>query len=748
MSAILHLMRWRKFRSGIALLTAVGVLTVLSLIVTSAAFIAKTDYRAAINFTDQVRARYIAEAGAARALAELKYGAQGARNELYDTAAEAWFAGLSGNFGAGTYTVSIADCGQLINLNDANASMLRMLFTLSGMSTLQAVFLAGSIIAQRTALGGKFATIEEMKLSAQANVNSMFNNVSSLLTVAGSADNGTGHTSRVFINVNTAPANVLKVVLIPLLSVPAEADAIVAAIVNRRTTNPFDGRNPDSTVNNFISARGEFVRYIDTLAIAAANKQAIFLYTDPNRNNDSPPAVSPSTYFSFDGGGCYQITSSGHCGGMQQRISMNVRVFDRWYQTTKAEFDQGVTYRATTRDNTPINVGVCYNGFTFQPANAQEISGAIKPGFWDDFSDNAYSLAEWLPIPNGLGTPSVINLTAGMLLTAYPGAFPTNRFPKIQLGMYNPGAPRWVWADAKIIMHVEDEVNGDYGRAGLPAAIVPFGWGAPVEPPPGEPADISITLERYMNSGWLQFRISDLDEVSAYISQRQPESGWTWKTSIWKYFAPVAPPDEKLSEELIISTMSGLWHDSVPAYVPDKTFHLLNIGNTATLQAHWATGSSTPVIAANIFLNRSDGVIALFGMDNCASMDNVRVIPRQSVFTSAASPNVGSVDWGTISAGVSFSPAAVAGTSEDVVLSTSFSENLAAVPAATYDPKTDAGLVKIPASGGAIPANAAGTIRYRLYLLSNHASLEEIPVVEDVTVTYLPQTAILYQKIN
>ncbi|MBU2062774.1 MAG: hypothetical protein KKF93_00080, partial [Candidatus Omnitrophica bacterium] len=83
-------------------------------------------------------------------------------------------------------------------------------------------------------------------------------------------------------------------------------------------------------------------------------------------------------------------------------------------------------------------------------------------------------------------------------------------------------------------------------------------------------------------------------------------------------------------------------------------------------------------------------------------------------------------------------------------LTTNFSggEDLTAIPG-SRDP---APASAVPASGGPIGGDTSADIEYRIYLFSGDGDLnnafKEQAVVEDVSVTYLPRTDIVYQCRN
>ena len=131
-------------------------------------------------------------------------------------------------------------------------------------------------------------------------------------------------------------------------------------------------------------------------------------------------------------------------------------------------------------------------------------------------------------------------------------------------------------------------------------------------------------------------------------------------------------------------------------------------------------------------------------------MDNVRIIPRQGIYTSADSDDVGNVEWGTISAGVTLSPGATAGPyggTEDLFLTTGFSGEDFSARDPGYDPTIDPAVNTVLARGGAISATGS-RVRYRAYLMTKSANLDQSVVLDDVIITYLPATKILSQRKN
>jgi type II secretory pathway component PulK len=229
----------RKFRypttkNGIAMIMALGVLTLLTLIGTTFAINSILEQKQAWKYVEKVKARYLAEGGLARAIVELKYGSQGVRANAVDTTAETWYSsGYSDSSffsGQGSYVVAVVDCASRINLNDQNTD-LRLSQILQNLNTIIGASLTTSDcdnIAYNRPYSGK----EEIKLylsGNQAQVNSKYAAIEPYVTIYGFVDcnvvNPIDLSTPVYhlqprapINVNTASQQVIQAVLTGLRS--------------------------------------------------------------------------------------------------------------------------------------------------------------------------------------------------------------------------------------------------------------------------------------------------------------------------------------------------------------------------------------------------------------------------------------------------------------------------------------------------------------------------------------------------
>ena len=120
------------------------------------------------------------------------------------------------------------------------------------------------------------------------------------------------------------------------------------------------------------------------------------------------------------------------------------------------------------------------------------------------------------------------------------------------------------------------------------------------------------------------------------------------------------------------------------------------------------------------------------------TMDNVRIVPDSGYFISQPLNLANAVEWGTISATVTLTPAANAD-SETITLQTSIDNGT------TWD----------ALSGDSITSSNNSSIRYRAVLQTRDNSTSgmgtlpyysDFPVLEDVFITYLPQTRYLYWR--
>ena len=216
----------RHSNYGFAIILSLGALTILTMIGTAMVLNVLSERRASSNYTAGLKAKYLAEAGVMRAIAELKFGNQGAFNDAIDSLGETALstgysnANLLGN--RGSYTVTVIDCASRINLNDqnSNARLSQMLQSLSAAISPSPGLTSGecdSIASHRP-----YAYKEEVMVKANIS-KTKYNAIANFITVYGYVDPTTVDPQDITtpyaiqprspVNVNTAPPEVLRAVL-------------------------------------------------------------------------------------------------------------------------------------------------------------------------------------------------------------------------------------------------------------------------------------------------------------------------------------------------------------------------------------------------------------------------------------------------------------------------------------------------------------------------------------------------------
>lgn len=314
-------------------------------------------------FLNDVRARLLARGGMHFAIAHLKYGPGGARDNFCDTRLEDWFytagagtllsqanivqtsfsglGALKENIDLGSNLVGhiylkVLDGASQININDTNPNLSNMLAQLPGMTAP----IAASVIAYRNTLPGARFTYEEQIMNAPSMTEALYAQIRDFITIDSWSDSKATTTyntasfatavsgsnaARSPINVNTAPREVLVAVLSPI--VPAQATTVVNAILLRVATTPFNSWQSFNT-------------FIDGLGIAQSARNTI-------KNNVNPNRIKSGTFtteFCFHSGGTYEIEVLAHVvrpnGTVVTRktLSSFVKIFEIAQHTLKNDF--------------------------------------------------------------------------------------------------------------------------------------------------------------------------------------------------------------------------------------------------------------------------------------------------------------------------------------------------------------------------------------------------------------------------
>ena len=406
-----------KTKTGYATLLVLGFLAVMTLYgityMTACCYFLKTSK----NYMVSVKSKYLAEAGLAKAVAELKYGEDGAVNNSVDTTKEAWYGDdpyqetidLGGNL-TGTYTVTkIIDCASQINLNDGNPHLDTMLASLN--TALGSPLNPENI--NQIVSHAPYETKGQL-LSIPGITETKYNAIKDYVAVCGYKDDLVidpdseyeppasfwpvpgeepyPFNSRTPININTATEEVLTAMLTnltcgitydytgtteplqygpsngelkeidPVTILYTEAASLSQAIINYRNSTPFTNWKQ---FYNFLEDNKNLL----TGTVKEINKKKDSVYANFNPNTDfmNLRRINPNyswrkmagktdlsantTEGSFNSGGYYQIYAQGKLtdglGGTlaKKELTAIVKLFDTYKETTQEQFEQGTLTR-------------------------------------------------------------------------------------------------------------------------------------------------------------------------------------------------------------------------------------------------------------------------------------------------------------------------------------------------------------------------------------------------------------------
>ena len=146
---------------GVVLILTIGILAMLTFI---AFFFAKNtslEYIISTVYTDNAKAKYLAEAGLKRAIAELKADATTYFVYTLNNPSPQTYADNSLYGGRGSYNVVIEDEQRKVNINDTNPRLFQIL---EGLPTINVPGEGTDIISYRNGLpDSEFATPEQIK---------------------------------------------------------------------------------------------------------------------------------------------------------------------------------------------------------------------------------------------------------------------------------------------------------------------------------------------------------------------------------------------------------------------------------------------------------------------------------------------------------------------------------------------------------------------------------------------------------
>lgn len=857
-------------QSGVALLMALSILALLSILGIAFATNMRIMERTTCNFVYEMQARYLAEGGIDYAIAWLKDDARNnfvfsgvSADDMLDTAP----LNLSQDF---NLRVRVIDTARMININNADETLLQCLPGNIGQETAQ------DIIERRGTLPeGKYLTKKSICLSGVGQVT--YENIENYITTDTyidpnvQTDVADTFLSRSALNINTLVDNVDHETMIRqvLDAVPGFGTGTNSSNVTNVLNALRD--NPDKPIESW----QEFDSLIDGAAIAAGGGYSAeeikgFVKDTFNPNRVKPGAGYP-TEFCFHPGGTYELTSTGsiiknNLPVASKTISATVKIFDLWNMTTKEQFiGDDANYngvqdggegpnipeyaRVTWLDSCPVNIDECWQDSFVGPGKT--VNNSLKIGYWDNFSENdAYSSEQWQAIPwtfhnpetnsdteytddftiedGQLKTRNDINTSKGQYRDEYGhnedpdgNPFRPDSYPKIDLGRVDPNDilhKRWRWFSFNLKCRMIDENGRPAGerRDNVPWHSIPKYWKETL----GE-----MKLQMWQNVGKILFwranqgseHGEDSGENSIFItyidSPRVPPDPIDSDDDgiidyydygcckIWRNAYEAEEPSSPLRHDgdipgsrvgcsghsnssLLLSTMynytSGmdLSDNAIAAnYSTPKDIHLTARTDAVAPRIAAKISNSNIIDAnpANPYNKRGPGLITFFGECNLPWMEHIRVIPEDGYYTSYP------IDFGNqpFEWGSAFWTQTKPDTvDEDEDESVNVSLEVAGSANISFNPiwlsneedlynrvtHGDLGWDEVngytgPGTGLTIgspyPKTAAGNRYLKIKILLetsdyNNAdfieSYSETPVLEDIWITYLPKTKILYWR--
>ena len=137
---------------GIALLMVLWILTILSVIILTFSYMARTETLSTISFKENLEEKFLAEAGIERGVAELFYRNYYRDQQIEFEGTEIWKTDGTvyvAQLGSGSYTVSIVDDSGKVDINEASDVLLRNLFLNAGIEEGEAEIIVDSILDWR-----------------------------------------------------------------------------------------------------------------------------------------------------------------------------------------------------------------------------------------------------------------------------------------------------------------------------------------------------------------------------------------------------------------------------------------------------------------------------------------------------------------------------------------------------------------------------------------------------------------------
>ena len=359
------------------MIMAVGALSVITIVTLGFSFNMQAQYRTSLNYLNALKARYIAESGVERAVADLKEDAKARfiyEKGSLNTISNDWDANAAMTnmaLGSGKYSVTVEDEQSKININTASQALLQNV----GFTAQQAIDITSYGVPPN-----QFFVVEELKKVASID-NDTYNKYAGILTVNSYIDNN--FLGRAPVNINTASDDVLTAVVINLSdgAIPISAGDAADIVAKIKSKRP-------------IKSWSDFNDAIELSTISSAQKQIVKNNCNPNCDKSS--LLTRTTEFCFFSGGYYTIQSSAAIGDRYaSKMKAIVKIYETKNESTSANFSDTGAILANVNAN-----DLC-------PAGTGTIPNSVKIGYFDDFITNE----EWVLSANAsvdgvLKTPS------------------------------------------------------------------------------------------------------------------------------------------------------------------------------------------------------------------------------------------------------------------------------------------------------------------------------------------------------
>lgn len=482
------------------------------------------------------------------------------------------------------------------------------------------------------------------------------------------------------VNVNTASDVVLKSVLKNAGGInAAQLEQVVSAIQNARPVTHW------AEFNNIFydPANGTSLYANGTLSMDQAN--AIIEACNPNRAT-LPPS---GTKFCLQPGGYYTIEGNGASAeGGSATVVARVYIYDIIHQTSEDDFKNGdINFNYTCwRDNCPTRFG-----------GSETVDGSVKLGFFDDFEDAIYTNRYWNTTPSN-----------GYLETNWNGVIPPgsawSNF-NLRVDANDQGSA----ADMRTVatVNIRNDLGVLHSRQGT------LSWGGNMyayllNPETGLVQH--MTAEGYIHSGYAQ----DTEEA---ISER-----WRYGDGQVRLFT--SGRDSRDDDE-VDDYRTSLKYTAMKRFNIASRFDPAAGLNKVSITVTNNEGSAGTLEVDLSTLNAaSSGSITLYSHAIRTEWDDFHAMEDSGEYASAVitPPAGGEVRWGTITGTLSHSTNE---SSKQGDISLGISETSS---------------VSIADGGFAIIDQVSSGLQYTAYFSSGDDDIIEAPILEDVTITYLPDT--------